>query len=138
MRAKPTNLRRRRQSCKRKRIDILKQKQQGEATKINLYDLIPRPLVQSEDGNDGKVTLLQPKFPSRFGRKFLAPRMKNPYFHVKLDILGSSVWKKIDGIKNAGQIADEIESEFGDQYPSLNERISKFFNLLKKAKFIEM
>lgn len=138
MRGKPTNRHRRPRSCKRKRIVILKQKQQGEASNINLYDLIPRPLVQSEDGNDGNITLLQPKFPSRFGRKFITPRMKNPYFHIKLDMLGSSVWKKIDGSKNAGQITDEIESELGNQYPSLNERIGKFFSLLKKAKFIEM
>ena len=116
----------------------MKQKQQGEASKINLYDLVPRPLVQSEVGNDGNVTLMQPKFPSRFGRIFLTPRLKKPYFHVKLDTLGSSVWKKIDGRKNAGHIADELESELGDQYPSLNERIGKFFSLLKKAKFIEM
>lgn len=103
-----------------------------------MYDLIPRPLVQSVAEPDGKVTLLQPKLRNRFALKVFAPRIKDPNYHIHLDELGSAVWKKIDGVKNAGYISEELNREFGDKYENLDERFGKFLSLLQKANFIKL
>jgi len=104
---------------------------------INMYDIIPRPCVDFETGPGGKIILLKPKFKSAFALKYIQPLFKQKNYKIHLDDLGAAVWKRIDGSKNAGIIAEELEKEFGEKVKPVFERVGTFLVQLKTAKFIE-
>ena len=58
-------------------------------------------------------------------------------YQIHLDDIGTAVWKQIDGKKNAGIIAEEIEKEIGEKVKPAFERVGAFLQQLKTAKFIE-
>ena len=104
---------------------------------VNMYDIVPRPCVDFETDSDGKITLLKPKFKSAIALKYLSPLTKHKHYKIHLDIIGTTVWKRIDGKNNAGTIAEEIEKELGEKVNPVFERVGAFLQQLKTAKFIE-
>ncbi|HPC35254.1 MAG TPA: PqqD family protein [Candidatus Marinimicrobia bacterium] len=104
---------------------------------MNLYEIVPRPLVESESQTDGKIVLLKPKFRNPFLIKLLQRNRRDNFYRLKLDELGSACWAKFDGYKSAGTICEELESQFGEQIQPVAERVGKFLIMLKKAKLIE-
>ena len=109
----------------------------GEEKSINMYEVIPRPCVLFETDSEGRITLLKPKFTSKFAHKYLAPLSKHKYYRIHLDDIGTAVWKRIDGKMSAGIIAEDIEKEFGEKVKPVYERVGTFLVQLKTAKFIE-
>lgn len=103
---------------------------------INLYDLIPKRKFNHEINDENLVTILIPKFSSKFLVEHLMPRLKHPYIKIKLDQIGSAVWLEIDGQKNVGEIAKILEQRFGDTIQPIDERLSKFFTQLNSYHFI--
>lgn len=112
-------------------------KQKGKETGLNMYNVIPRPIVKSETSKNGLVVLLKPKYKNQFLVKHLIPNMKHPFYKINLDNIGSAVWNKIDGLKNAVEIAEELEKELGEQIQPAYERLGIFLSQLKRGKFIE-
>jgi hypothetical protein len=107
------------------------------AKTINMYDLIPHVRVKSETTTDGKIILLKPKFKNAFMLKYLVPRLKHPYYRIHLDQLGTSTWQKIDGVRSAGLIAEEISRELGTAVEPAFKRVSLFLHQFNKGKLIE-
>jgi len=99
--------------------------------------VIPRPSVASETDASGRVILLKPKFRQPWLARLIGPFLKHPCFHIRLDELGSAAWKKLDGHRNALEIARELERELGDQIKPVYERFGRFLALLKHNHFIE-
>jgi len=104
---------------------------------LDLYQVVPRPLVQCEIQSDAKITLLKPKFSNPFFMKLFLRDRRDKYFKLKLDDLGSACWSKFDGQKNAGAICEELETQLGERIQPVAERVGKFLVMLKKAKLIE-
>jgi len=104
---------------------------------LNLYEIVPRPLVNYETGPDGRLVLLKPKFRKQFFTKLFLRGRRINYYKLNMDDIGSACWLKIDGIKNAGAICDELESQFGERIQPVAERVGKFLIMLKNAKLIE-
>ena len=104
---------------------------------LDLYTIVPRPLVDDETRSDGKITLLKPKFSSSFFMKLFLRDGRDKHFKLKLDEIGSACWSKIDGHKNAGVICEELLDQFNESIQPIGERIGKFLVMLKKAKLIE-
>jgi len=115
----------------------MSKKRKGEGSGLNMYDVIPRPIVKSETIENGVVVLLKLKYKNPFLVKHLIPRMKHPFYKINLDSIGSAVWNKIDGFKNAAEIAEELEKELGEQIQPAYERLGIFLSMLKRGKFIE-
>lgn len=103
---------------------------------INLLELIPERNVDYEAGEDNIVTLLAPRFRSRFLPEFLKSRLKRKKFKVDLDKIGSFVWLRCDGTRTAGQIADEMAVRFGKEAEPVAERLGIFFGQLEKLRYI--
>ncbi len=106
----------------------------GEA--INLLDLIPIQNIQSKKNKEGHFTLLKPKYSHPLLVKHLLPRLKNPYFKVKLDEIGSFIWNLCDGKNSVKEIGLELKNEFGERVEPLYERLGIFFQNLEKNRFI--
>lgn len=118
-------------------MGISKESDKGRGKTVDLRTIVPRPLVSYEVKEDGKVTLLKPKFSSGFFKKYILPRMKRPFYKIHLDEIGSTVWMKIDGKKSAASIADELYEEFKEKIEPRYERLWVFLVSMKRGKLIE-
>jgi len=103
----------------------------------NYLELTPACIYGHVVKENGKVSVLVPRFTSKFWGKYLLPIMKNKYIHVKLDELGSETWMMIDGKKNVQQICDFLNGKLGDKIHPAEERITLFLTELYKNKFIK-
>jgi len=103
----------------------------------NLLDLIPVHSVEWEkNGETNTITLKKLKFQNTYLRKNLLPRLKNPYFRINLDKIGSHVWLTIDGRRSVLQIADNLAKTFGSDVDPVYERVGQFIRSLEKSSFI--
>lgn len=93
--------------------------------------------MEWEDGPSGAV-LLVPRFRRGPLARWLQPRLKRPYIHVKLDTIGSFVWKLCDGKTTFGEIAQAMRQEFKEQAEPAEERLQKFLIILQKNKFAQL
>ncbi len=81
-------------------------KKEKKQTQINLLHLVPVQNTKCEIKEDGLVVLFKPKFANSLLVKYLLPRMKRPYYKIKLDDIGSFFWLKCDGTRTVKEIAD--------------------------------
>jgi len=102
----------------------------------NYLDRVPRRNVGFEEGENGRLILLRPKFMTGPFAKWLQPRLPRKLFRVKLDDIGTLVWRSIDGARNVGEIAEILFAEFGERVEPRYERCSKFVNSLDKGAMI--
>ena len=104
-------------------------------TTYNLLDLTPartREWVEQE----GRVVVLMPKFRHRWVAPWLQPMLRRPHVRVKLDDLGSAVWKLCDGTTTVARMAEVIQSQFGAAAEPVLDRIGAFLRKLEDGDLI--
>ena len=111
-------------------------KKETRSPEVNLLALVPERTVRSETGEDGLVTVLGPRFKTALMKKLIGSRLKCPYFRIKLDEVGSTVWENIDGARNIGEIAGILRDRFGDRIEPCNDRLAIFFTQLEMSGYI--
>jgi len=111
-------------------------KKRTPSPEVNLLELVPERTVQSETGEDGLVTVLGPRFRTSLMKKLIGSRLKSPYFRIKLDDVGSTVWENIDGVRNIGEIAGILRDRFGERIEPCNDRLAMFFTQLEMSRYI--
>jgi hypothetical protein len=111
---------------------------QDPAPGINLLDLKPVRLVESERSAEDRAVLLRPKFAWGPLRKLLQPRLKRPFYKVHLDEIGTFVWDRIDGATTVGQMADAALAHFGEKIEPVHGRLATFIHQLEKGAFIKI
>jgi len=89
-----------------------------------------------ETSEEGQVVLLRPKYRNAFLARLLLPRMKNPYYKIKLDEIGSYFWQNCDGTRTIKEIAELQKQRFGEAADPLYDRISLFLQTLQRTRFI--
>lgn len=102
----------------------------------NYLELTPFRICNEETDENGLVTILSPKFKNRFAVKYIAPRLRQQFFRIKLDELGSAVWKEIDGTRNVRQLASVLQERFGERIAPVFERLPKYLTSLYLQDFI--
>ena len=113
-------------------------KKEKNQTQINLLHLVPIQNSKCETREDGLVVLLKPKFANTLLVKYLLPRMKQPYYKINLDEIGSFFWLNCDGTKTVKEIAELHKNNFGEKVEPLYERIAHFISNLEKNRFIKL
>jgi len=111
-------------------------KKDVKQTQINLLNLIPVQKIKCEIQEDGLVVLLKPKYFNPFLAKHLLPRMKQPYYKIKLDDIGSFFWLNCDGTRTVLEIAELHKENFGEKVEPLYERIAHFIASLEKNRLL--
>lgn len=111
-------------------------KRRLDKPQINLLELVPVKNIKWEKKEDGLIVLLKPKFKHPFFKKHVLPRMKKPYFKIKLDAVGSFVWEHCDGKKTVKEVAQRLKDEFGESAEPLYDRLALFLQSLEKNRFI--
>ncbi|MBN1145441.1 MAG: PqqD family protein [Bacteroidales bacterium] len=106
----------------------------------NYLDMVPvRNVKEFTEETDGKITLLIPKFKSTWMTRWLIPPRRSKHFRIHLDETGSSVWRLIDGKRNAGEICELVfqnKAETGQPVDEPELRLTKFLSHLYKSRFI--
>ncbi len=102
----------------------------------NILELRPKQAVQWETKENDAVVLLVPKFHNIILVTYLAPRLRNPNFNVRLDEYGSFIWLRCDGSKTVLEIAEEMREKFGESFDPNLERITKFVRQMLKHEFV--
>lgn len=107
---------------------------------VNLLELIPSRTGDFEEGEDGFVVLLAPRFRNRILRRLIeariSPQRRN--FRIKLDDIGSAVWHLCDGKKTVREIAFVLIERFGERIENqCYERLGLFFQQLERGHFIQ-
>jgi hypothetical protein len=105
---------------------------------INLLELKPEQRAMWEAAENGNVVVLIPKFQNELLVKWLVPRLKYPHVRVKLDKLGSFVWKQCDGRTTVAEIAERLRTEFADSAGSAEDRIRTFLLMLEKSDLVNL
>jgi hypothetical protein len=100
--------------------------------------VVPKRAIEYEDGPSGGAVLLVPRFRKGILAKWLQPRLKRPFIRVKLDELGSFVWRRMDGLANFESIRDEMKDEFGEHMNQAEDRLKKFLTILRQNEFAEL
>jgi len=103
----------------------------------NILELRPVHLYTSEVTEDGNFVVLVPKFQGKFAQWFMPQRQKTN-FRVKLDALGSFVWKNCNGETSAKEIAERMKTEFGESAEPVYERVGEFIKQLHRGKLIDL
>jgi hypothetical protein len=104
---------------------------------INLLALIPEIKIQFEESDDGRITLLKPKFKNKLLVKYIIPRINKPNYKIKLDRFGSFVWKQCNGKNTVGQIGNLLKEKFQDDIEPVYDRLAVFIQSLASHKFIK-
>ncbi|MCX6143272.1 MAG: PqqD family protein [Ignavibacteriales bacterium] len=105
---------------------------------INLLELTPEQRAPWETAENGNVVVLIPKFHHELLVKWLVPRLKYPHVRVKLDKLGSFVWKQCDGRTTVAEMAARLRTEFQDSAGSAEDRIRTFLLMLEKSDLVNL
>lgn len=93
--------------------------------------------IDWEQDQTGRVYLIKEKTRNRFLKKIIDMFHKSQYFHIHLDELGTSAWLLIDGKKSVNEICRQMKEEFGERLHQAEGRVSFFFAMLKKNKFVD-
>lgn len=113
----------------------MKTKEQKPA---NLLEMIPVRNIKWDVNSQNRVVLYKPKFKWPWFQKHLLPRIKRPFYRVKLDDKGSFIWRHCNGVRPVGEIAELHKREFGKEVEPLLNRLTFFFQILEKNGFIKL
>ena len=99
------------------------------------FEARPRRLLEWRE-EDGRCVLLRPRFgPSRPGR-WLAGLAGDPHYRIRLDEVGTLIWKACDGCTSLAEIAQAMRSAFGKRVEPADERLGRFVRRMLKGRMI--
>lgn len=101
-------------------------------------DIIVERKIGWEDGQNNLAVLLIPRFRAWPLAKWLQPRLKKPYIRVKLDDIGSFVWRHLDGKTTFASLAQSMRDHFSEKAEPAEDRLKKFLITLRNNKFVEL
>ncbi len=87
---------------------------------------------------DQRAIVLRPRLgESKLGRK-LARLLGFPEYRIRLDEIGTAVWKWCDGEATAAEIAEKMSDRFGAKVEPAQERLQTFILQMSRARMIEI
>ena len=102
----------------------------------NFLEYIPEKNCQWESSGDGKISLVVPRFKNKFFKRISLKLGKSEFVKISFDIIGSATWKLVDGETNIEKIGRLLETELGEKVQPLYERLTEFFVILARNKFV--
>jgi hypothetical protein len=115
---------------------ILFNRKKKDLSDINYLQLTPGRLFDHVMEDNGKVSVLIPRFTNKILVKTLVPMLKSPFVKTMFDEFGSQVWLEIDGKKKVLDISTGLRQKFGERIEPVEERLTKFLTQLYNYKFV--
>ena len=102
------------------------------------WEARPRRALEWRAAAGGQCVVLRPKFGrGRVGRWF-ALRLADPNYRIRLDEIGTFVWKACDGQTPLATIADGMRARFGPDIEPAERRLAQFVRKMLRSKIIEL
>ena len=101
----------------------------------NLLEMTPRRVRQWQEGEDGRVRVVVPRYGDHLPGRLLGYFFARAPILVRLDETGSKVWKACDGTRTVSEIAGVLAASAPDK-DELHERLSTYFRELEVSSFI--
>lgn len=101
--------------------------------------MVPVKNVGETAREGDKITLLIPKFRSRWMMKWLIPSRRSTHFRIHLDATGSKVWDLISGERTVNEICTLLrgkEHKAENIIDDTDIRVTRFLNQLYRNRFI--
>lgn len=94
---------------------------------VDLSGVVPVRRASWREKDDGRVVVERPR-PRTSGLKGLLDRVSHALSmrYIRLDETGSFAWKQIDGRSTAGEVAERMRRELGDDAEPAEERLGEF------------
>jgi len=106
--------------------------------KTNLLDLTPVRLHEYEEDETGKVVILVKKFKDVRFSLFVLGR-HSPVIRIRLDEIGSEVWKAMDGVSNVATLLDRLNTQWNEipeKTSGLEKRLAGFLSIMYDNRYI--
>jgi len=98
----------------------------------------PRRRLDWRDLDDGRCVVLRPQLgEGRIGR-WLASKLGDPCYRIRLDDVGSFIWKACDGETQMTEIAGRLRAEFGERIEPAEERLARFIQSMLRSRMISV
>lgn len=96
---------------------------------------LKRRLEWRED-TGGCCIVLRPRLgEGRIGR-WVAGHLRDPYYRIRLDAVGSFVWKACDGETSLRVIAEQMRRHFGKEIEPAEHRLGRFVQTMLRSRLI--
>ncbi len=102
----------------------------------NLFEMTPCRVHELTTASDGKVRVLVPRYGTTKLGLWMARYVGKQHIPVKLDDVGSAVWKACDGSTTVGEIARRVSDQFGEEVLPIETRMSRFFTEMERGRMI--
>ena len=99
---------------------------------------MPKRLLKWREADDGRCVLLRPKFGRGPVGRWLADRVGDPHYRIRLDELGTFVWKACDGETSLDTIAVRLRRHFGPTVEPAEQRLGLFVRKMLKSRVLEL
>jgi hypothetical protein len=101
---------------------------------VNLLELSPVRIADWEE-HEGRAVIARP-VPTARGLRGLAARCSHALSarSLRLDDMGTFVWRRLDGATTVGEIVTAMHSELGGE--QLEERVGMFIRALHREGFV--
>jgi len=102
----------------------------------NLLTLRPK-WSRDWDKTTSNLTVIRvPKFGNHLFGNWIMKKLKNPYYSLKLDEVGTFVWEHCNGLENVREIGEKLKKKYGKKVEPVYDRLGIFFKHLEKSKSI--
>lgn len=82
------------------------------------------------------AVILIPKFGDYALGRWLMSKLKEPHYRLKLDDIGTFVWRHCDGHHDVEEIGAKLQHHFGERVEPVYERLGVFLHQLANNKSI--
>ena len=108
----------------------------GPADAAAFWSARPRRLLDWRELDDGRCVVLRPQFgEGRIGR-WLASKLGDSFYRIRLDDVGTFIWKACDGETPLTEIAGRLRAEFGARVEPAEERLARFVHSMLRSRMI--
>ena len=102
------------------------------------WNACPRRRLDWREAEDGHCVVLRPKFGESRAGRWLAARLGDPCYRIRLDDVGGFIWKACDGRTPLTVIAVRLHDAFGARVEPADERLARFVQTMLRSRMIEM
>lgn len=102
----------------------------------NILEFVPVRSCPFGTDEKGRVYLIKEKTKSKLLKKVISALGRSQEFHIHLDELGTAAWLAVDGRRTVLEIVPGVKSVAGGAVDQAEQRLAKFFAMLKRDGFI--
>ena len=95
----------------------------------------PRRLLEWCE-EDGRCVLLRPRLGSSRLVRWVAGQVGDPHYRIRLDEVGTLVWKACDGDTSLADIVGRMRDRFGERVEPADHRLSRFILKMLKGRML--